>query len=80
MATPPLVPISAAPAPPTKLQNILQIINAALQGLQLVPVVGPFAGLANIFLGILQNGLATYQAETGQPLDLTKIPQEALLP
>lgn len=69
-----------APPPPSKLQNILGIINLALQGIQIAPVVGPFAGVADVFLNILQNALAVHQQETGQPFDLTKIPQEALVP
>jgi hypothetical protein len=64
-------------AVPTKVQTILQIIQAALTGLQLVPGVGAPAAVAGVFLSILTNGLTAYQAETGQPLDLTKIPLEA---
>ena len=76
MSTPqtPAVPATS------KLQNILGIINLSLQGLQLVPVVGSAAGVADLFLGILQNALAAHQAETGQPFDITKIPLEALVP
>ena len=70
-------PVSAAPS---KLQLILMIIQAALTGLSAVPGIGSIPGLAELFLKILQNGLAAYQAETGQPLDLTKIPLEQPVP
>lgn len=75
--------MSTTPTPtpaPSKVQSILTIIDAALQGLSLLPVVGAPAGLADVFLNILRGGLDAYQAETGQPLDLTKIPMEALVP
>ena len=75
--TPPVVVVgTGTPAQPSKLSLILAIIQAALAGLTAVPVIGPEAALANAFLAILRNGLAAYQAETGQPLDLTKIPLE----
>jgi hypothetical protein len=73
-----------SPAPPTKLQNILSIINAVLTGLTLVPGIGTgvAAGvsLEQVLQGILTNALAAYQQETGKPIDLTAIPQEALVP
>lgn len=71
MSTTPVVPGS-----PSKLQTILAIINAALQGLTLVPAIGPAANLALTFETILRNALAAYQMEAGQPIDLTKIPLE----
>ena len=73
-----------SPAPPTKLQNILSIINATLTGLTLIPGLG--AGIATgisieqVLQGILTNALAAYQQEAGKPIDLTAIPQEALVP
>ena len=70
-------PVVVAPTPTSKVQNLLAIIQAAITGLTLVPgPVGADAGLAGIFIGILNSGLAAYQAETGKPLDLTKIPLE----
>ena len=60
----------------SKVATILAIIDAALKGLAAVPVVGGAAQLADIFVSIIKNGMAAYQAETGQPLDLTKIPLE----
>ena len=70
-----------SPAPPTsKVGNILMIIDMGLKGLAMVPGVGAIPGLADIFLHIIQGGMAAYQAETGMPLDLTKIPQEDLVP
>jgi hypothetical protein len=73
-----------SPAPPTKLQNILSIINAVLRGLSLIPGIGAGAAVAGsieeVLQGILTNALAAYQQETGKPIDLTAIPQEALVP
>jgi hypothetical protein len=83
MSTPPI----PSPAPPTKLQNILSIINLVLQGLSgIAPLLGP-AGLPvaagikleQVFQGILTNALNAYQQETGLPIDLNKIPPEAQL-
>jgi hypothetical protein len=67
-------------AGPSKLSLILAIINAALQGLTLVPGIGGGATLALTFETILKNALAAYQAEAGQPIDLTKIPLETPVP
>ena len=64
----------------SKLQTILAIIQAALAALSTLPVVGPDAALASVFLGIFQNASALYTAETGLPFDITKIPQETPLP
>lgn len=68
------------PPSPSKLTTILSIINGALQGLTLIPGLG--AGVAaavaieQALQGILGNALAAYQAEAGQPIDLSKIPLE----
>jgi hypothetical protein len=59
-----------------KVLTILGIIDAALKGLSQLPVVGAPTGIADIFVNILRGGLAAYQAETGLPLDLTKLHQE----
>jgi len=67
-------------AGPSKLQTILAIINAALQGLTLVPGIGNAASLGLLFEGILKNALAAYQAEAGKPIDLTQIPLETPVP
>ena len=55
-----------------KLNTILAIINAALQGLTLVPG----AQLAVTLTTILTNALKAWHLESGQPIDLTKIPLE----
>jgi hypothetical protein len=73
-------PVTPSPAPPTKLQSILSIINLALQGLSAIPALTLPIAVEQTFQGILTNALAAYQAENGAPLDLTKIPQEALVP
>lgn len=82
MTTSPVVP-SPAPAG-SKVQNILGIINLALQGLTIAgsftPVGAAIAGgvkLEQVFQQMLTNALQVYQQETGQPIDLTKIPLEA---
>ncbi len=69
------------PAPSSsKLQTILSIINGALQGLTLIPGLGAGVSAAvaieQALQGILSNALAAYQAEAGQPIDLSKIPLE----
>jgi hypothetical protein len=69
-----------SPAPPSKLQNILSIINLALQGLSAVPVLALPIALEQTFQGILTKALAAYQQETGQPIDLAKIPLETPVP
>ena len=64
----------------SKLDSILQIISGALQGLTLIPGlpagVGEAVALEQVLQGILSKALAAYHAETGQPLDLSKIPLE----
>ncbi len=65
-----------SPAPPTKLQNIESIILMALQGLSLLPVVGGTASIIGVFANILVKAQAAYQQESGQPIDLSKIPLE----
>jgi hypothetical protein len=70
-----------SPNPPgSKLNSILQIINLVLQALSGIPGLGVPIAIEQVFQRILTNALAAYQAETGQPLDLTKIPQETLVP
>ena len=62
---------------PSKLSLILEIIQLALGGLQAIPVTAMEAGLASTFLGIFQAATKAYQAEAGQPFDVTKIPFES---
>lgn len=72
------------PSPgPSKVQSILNIINIALQGLTLAGSFTPVGvaitsgvKLEQLFQGMLVDALSVYQAETGQPIDLTKIPLE----
>ena len=64
----------------SKTSLILAIIQAALAGLAAVPGGAVASGVGLAFIQILQNGMAAYQAETGQPLDLTKIPIETQVP
>ncbi len=64
----------------TKTQLILAIIQSALTGLMAIPATAPEAAIGSLFMGILTNGMAAYQAETGVPLDVTKIPLEVKVP
>lgn len=64
----------------SKVQTILQIIQAATTGIALIPGGQVPAGIATVLTTILSNALAAYQAETGAPLDLTKIPLETPVP
>lgn len=64
----------------SKTQLILVIIQSALAGLSAVPGGQIASGVGLAFVQILQNGLLVYQQETGQPLDLTKIPLETQVP
>lgn len=80
--------MSTAPTPtpapsPSKVQNILNIISLALKGLTVASSFTPIGGavaagvsLEQVFQGMLQNALQAYQAEVGQPIDLSKIPLE----
>jgi hypothetical protein len=67
-------------AGPSKLQTILSIIQSVLSVLSTLPVVGPGSELASVFLKIFQDASALYQAETGQPFDVTKIAPETPVP
>ena len=67
---------STTPAP-SKLQTILSIIQIALSALG---TVVPGTALAGVFITIFQNATALYQAETGQPFDINRIPLESKLP
>ena len=59
-----------------KLQNIVAIINFALQALALIPgAAGPIA-LEQAIQRILMSALAAYNAEAGKPFDITQIPLE----
>lgn len=82
MSTPPLNP---SPNPPnTKIQSIELIISLALQGLVLIPGIGPGVAAAvkleQLLQGIFSNALAAHQAEVGQPIDLATLKFEDLVP
>jgi hypothetical protein len=77
MSTPPIP--SPAPAG-SKLQNILTIINLVLGALSAIPQLGVPIAIEQAFQKILTNALAAYNAETGLPIDLNKIPLEDQLP
>lgn len=97
MSTTPVIPVTpevpvvpvvpSIPVVPStgnqKLQNILNIITIALQGLTVAGSFTPVAGAINagvkleqLFQQMLMNALQVYQAEKGQPIDLSKIPLE----
>jgi hypothetical protein len=72
------------PTPNDKIQNILNIVNIALQGLTIAGSFTPIEGAINagvkleqLFQGMLTNALQAYQAETGQPINLALIPLES---
>jgi len=69
-----------SPAPPTKLQNILSIINLALQGLSVIPTLTLPIAVEQTLQGILTKALATYVQETGAPINLANIPSETPVP
>jgi hypothetical protein len=61
---------------------ILEILQAALGGLAALgkSKVSVDAGIATSFVAIVQKAQAAYEAATGAPLDLTKIPIETPVP
>jgi hypothetical protein len=64
------------------LQRLLAILGVVTEALG-TAVGGPIGtGLkfADFFIQIAQHASAAYEAETGQPLDLAKIPREEPLP
>ena len=67
----------ANPVQVNKLSLILTILNAGLAGLA---VAVPGAAAAEYFLQIVVAGIQAYHAETGQPIDLNRIPLEPLVP
>lgn len=62
------------------LQEILMIIQTALNALTTIPSVSADAALANAFLRIIQSAMGAYQKAAGSPLDLSKIPLETKVP
>lgn len=60
----------------SKADQILAIIQLILKGLTAVPVVGGAASLTSVLLQAFQGAVALYEAETGQPFDITQIPQQ----
>lgn len=60
--------------------EILAIIQIALQALAAIPATSADSAIASALVTILQRALLAYQAATGQPLDVTKVPFEAPVP
>jgi hypothetical protein len=80
MGSPIVVP-TPSPAPAgSKLNSILLIINSALAGLSMIPILSLPIQLEQVFQRLLVNSLSLYHAETGQPFDLTKISMEDPVP
>jgi hypothetical protein len=79
MSTSAIPPLPATPGV-SKTSLILAILTASLQGLSLVPVIGPEALAASYFIKIIQAATQAYHQETGQPIDLALIPQELPVP
>jgi len=64
------------------LQRLLTILDIALSTVGGI-IGGPIGGgmkLADAALKIAEHANAVYQAETGQPIDLSKIPAETPVP
>lgn len=57
--------------------NILSILQIALAALAAVPGVGADAAVVNALVQIIQKAMLAYEAATGAPLDLTKVPIES---
>jgi hypothetical protein len=65
----------------SKTSLILTILNAALTGLSAVnPAIGGAALAVEQFVKIIGAGVQAYHLETGQPIDLLKIPLETPAP
>jgi hypothetical protein len=62
------------------ISNILMILQIALGALSTIPGVGTDIAIAGAFVKIIQNAMTAYHAAAGQPLDLTKLPMESLVP
>lgn len=62
------------------LNDILAILSAALGVLSAIPVTAPAAGIALVVEQIIVAAVQRIEAQTGQPIDLTKIPVESPLP
>ena len=61
---------------PSKLDNILAIINIALGALAQIPVLALPIAIEQGFQRILTSALAAYEQESGKPFDLRNIPLE----
>jgi len=78
--------MSTTPTPPPKgslLDRLLSIADLAASGISAVTTgtpIGAGASMADILIKMGQHAAAAYEAETGQPYDLSKIPQEDLVP
>jgi hypothetical protein len=70
LSTPPIQPV------PSKLDNILAIINVALGMLAQIPALALPIAVEQGFQRILESALAAYTQETGKAFDVTNIPLE----
>jgi hypothetical protein len=66
-----------APSKVDRLLSILQLVLGAGSTILGATPVGGAISLADVALGIIGHAKALYEQETGQPLDLSKIPTEA---
>lgn len=60
--------------------NILKILQLVLAALSVLPVIGTDAALVSALIAVYQKAAAAYEAATGQPFDVTKIPIEDVVP
>ena len=54
----------------------LEILQIALNTLASIPATAPASEIGDVLLTIIQKAMAGFQAASGGPLDLTKIPIE----
>lgn len=66
-------PVTVSVSP---LSSILDILSVALNALAVIPALGGSPAIAGAFVQIIQSAMNAYHAQTGQPIDLSKIPLE----
>ena len=62
------------------LNEVLVVLQDALNVLAVIPTTAMPAALANVILGIVTAAVQRIQSQTGKPIDLTTIPTETPLP
>jgi len=62
------------------LNEILLLLSTALSVLSAIPATAPEGALGSLVLQIVTAAVQRIESQTGQPIDLTKIPQLTPLP